>query len=326
MPPYTPETIRSVYHTRNVEIFRLKQLTNKVDIMLSHDWPSDVFKHGNLDQLLRYKPFFRDDIEADNIGSPPLNELMRNMKPNYWFSAHLHCKYAALVPHDDQKVTKFLALDKCLPKKRFLQIIDMPHDNTKGLELSYDAEWLAILNSTNHLTSVKNVSNYMPGPNSNERYDFAATEEEIASVLSKFENNLKIPNNFVKTVKEHSDNPRSHRVSIKLNPQTQQFCEKVNVQDPVEILLKLNKITLTESDEDVTLDCDETLNSSRETKLTLNLPPPKQSFDAADDEILAENTSFVTKVSESIPEVDIVEDPKPTGKFKRRNASLYENE
>ena len=45
------------------------------------------------------------------------------MKPNFWFSAHLHVKFAAVVEHDDGNLTKFLALDKCLLKRKFLQII-----------------------------------------------------------------------------------------------------------------------------------------------------------------------------------------------------------
>ena len=51
------------------------------------------------------------------------------MKPSYWFSAHLHVKFAAVVKHgvdvaneEERKETKFLALDKCLPRKDFLQV------------------------------------------------------------------------------------------------------------------------------------------------------------------------------------------------------------
>ena len=35
------------------------------------------------------------------------------MKPKYWFSAHMHCKFSALVPHpSSSSSTRFLALDK----------------------------------------------------------------------------------------------------------------------------------------------------------------------------------------------------------------------
>lgn len=67
--------------------------------------------------------------------------------------------------------TKFLALDKCLPKRRFLQVIDIPvDDNTEEVKLKYDLEWLTILSLTNHLLNVNNGNVYMPGPGGNERY------------------------------------------------------------------------------------------------------------------------------------------------------------
>ncbi|KAG6870003.1 hypothetical protein C0993_005385, partial [Termitomyces sp. T159_Od127] len=103
--------------------------------------------------------------------------LLKTLKPKWWFSAHLHTRFEATVPHDDvgragnesgasivanpdeilieddeiiekpanipkdnpdeitlsdeekhvqplppvASVTKFLALDKCLPKRRFLE-------------------------------------------------------------------------------------------------------------------------------------------------------------------------------------------------------------
>lgn len=94
---------------------------------------------------------------------------MHTLKPDYWFAAHLHCKFAALVKHEEDKETKFLALDKCLPKRRHLQILDIPSEYDGDKQLKYDEEWLAILKNTNHLLSVKNVECHMPGPGGNEK-------------------------------------------------------------------------------------------------------------------------------------------------------------
>lgn len=103
------------------------------------------------------------------MGSKPCEELLNTLKPDYWFAAHLHCKFAALVPHSDTEATRFLALDKCLPKRRFLQIVEIPHVENSEIELHYDLEWLTILFLTNHLLSVKSNINYMPGPSNLER-------------------------------------------------------------------------------------------------------------------------------------------------------------
>ena len=73
-----------------------------------------------------------DEIEAaqvadNSLGSPPAEQLMQLLRPRYWFSAHLHVKYAALYRHRgpaDRHAaeTAFLALDKCLPGRGFLQV------------------------------------------------------------------------------------------------------------------------------------------------------------------------------------------------------------
>ena len=144
------------------------------DVFLSHDWPSGVEQHGNLNDLLRRKPFLRGDIQSKQLGSPPLMSLLRNLKPSWWFAAHLHTRFEARVQHDppgppaatvsnpDEIVigdedddfavpsttapenpdevaleneveadvlviplapreTTFLALDKCLPRRQFLE-------------------------------------------------------------------------------------------------------------------------------------------------------------------------------------------------------------
>lgn len=61
-------------------------------------------------------------IQERTLGSVAAAQLLENLKPPYWFSAHLHCKFSALVQHKEGTLTKFLALDKCLPGRPFLQV------------------------------------------------------------------------------------------------------------------------------------------------------------------------------------------------------------
>uniref|UniRef100_A0A8W7PHR2 Lariat debranching enzyme C-terminal domain-containing protein n=1 Tax=Anopheles coluzzii TaxID=1518534 RepID=A0A8W7PHR2_ANOCL len=261
-PPYDEGSKRSVYHQRQIDVFRLKQLSPGVDIMLSHDWPRGITRHGNETQLLRFKPAFREDIESNRLGSMPCEELLRKLQPPYWFAAHLHCKFAALVEHPGERCTKFLALDKCLPKRRFLQILDIPTaedgdgGEAKPVQLKYDLEWLTVLNLTNHLISIRTTNGYMPGEGGGgERFNFTPSEEEKAKVLERFGNDLTIPDNFVRIAEPYQPN-EDRTVDMRsieqpqayLNPQTTALCDKLNIDDPLRLAMlmtghKLNTST-----------------------------------------------------------------------------------
>ncbi|XP_053664619.1 lariat debranching enzyme [Anopheles marshallii] len=263
-PPYDEASKRSVYHQRQIDVFRLKQLSPTVDVMLSHDWPRAITNHGNEAQLLRFKPAFREDIETNRLGSAPCEDLLQKLQPPYWFAAHLHCKFAALVPHSKEKSTKFLALDKCLPKRRFLQILDVAtkldgnrvkDGNVSPIRLKYDLEWLTILNLTNHLISIRSSNGYMPGEGTEERFNFTPSEEEKAKVLERFDNDLTIPDNFVRIAESYQPDEKGtmdmrsvEQPRAFLNPQTTFFCDKLNIDDPLRLAMlmtghKLNTST-----------------------------------------------------------------------------------
>ncbi|OEU08002.1 hypothetical protein FRACYDRAFT_196939, partial [Fragilariopsis cylindrus CCMP1102] len=164
--PYDYKSNKSVYHTRNVDIERMKSLKSstttsqednkkkKLDIVLSHDWPLGIEQHGNTQALIRKKPFFRQEIQNNDLGSTPNRDVLDTLQPKYWFAAHLHVKFHATVIHKND----FLALDKCLPRRQFLSILNLKvPDNTKTKEyhIEYDPEWLAILKKTHHWNSTQ---------------------------------------------------------------------------------------------------------------------------------------------------------------------------
>ena len=213
---------------------------------MSHDWPRGVTQYGNVNALLKKKPFFRNDIEENKLGSPASMDLLMQHYPNYWFAAHLHCKFAALIPEKEgTRNTKFLALDKCLPRRKFLQFLEVEHDDSVPLTLTYDLEWLTILFMSNHLLSVRNGMHMMPGPGGNSRWNYTPTVEEKQKILEKMNNDLKVPLNFVKTVEPYDPESSSRKVeppTLRKNPQTTEFCNKLEIDDPVALLQVLSGV------------------------------------------------------------------------------------
>lgn len=137
--PYNNDTMRSAYHMRETEIFKLLQLTAKLrktsnseenaengkneeneeksklqetakpksenrssgmlDVFMSHDWPLNIHQCGNVNYLLNKKPFFRDEVNSGRLGNPLLQPLVHHLRPKHWFAAHLHVGFRATVNH-----------------------------------------------------------------------------------------------------------------------------------------------------------------------------------------------------------------------------------
>ena len=209
-PPFNENTKRSFYHVRSSDTAKLKLLSgNSMDIFLSHDWPKNIYNFGNKEQLMRFKPFLREEIESCTLGSNSAEDLLHVLKPKHWFSAHMHARFTALVPHNDGTSTKFLALDKCLPRRKFLEIIDFP-DATEDLTLKHDPYWICVLKGTELSSFKRSFSLDLP--------------EELKP--SQFD-----VENFIETHSDLSISPFIKSIPG-LNPQTEEFCQRFGLINP----------------------------------------------------------------------------------------------
>jgi len=187
--PYSESTKRSAYHVRRYEIEKLMHLRQPVDIVVSHDWPSGITDHGDTDTLLRLKDKtgqLRREIDSKQLGNPHTMKLLKKLKPKFWFAGHMHVKYPAIYTHEDGSITRFLALDKCIPRRPFLQLLRVDIDNKSLVDIvpsdisgdgglksvGLDAEWLALLKANNAAMPV-------PGYNQGRTPIRGVSDEEI---------------------------------------------------------------------------------------------------------------------------------------------------
>lgn len=353
-PPYDSKALRTVYHVRHFQVKKLSYLRHSrigrpLDIFVSHDWPRGVVPHGDKETLLRRKPFFRAEVERNELGSPACEELLSQLRPRRWFSAHLHVKFEAVIEHppqtpatkkrprssengqalgreeqvlkhsapsavsnpdeialelEDDEVgidtkpgsaqvhnpeeldialseeeehddfnqgeskqeqmaapaeelsledykrqvlsrhnllpiqtsiddlidkTQFLALDKCLPRRQFLEILEIESNVEDDRDLlKYDSEWLAITKAFAPFMSTTSYQKQLPGE--------MEMDEAVAHAKSFVDDrfgDLSIPESFEKTAPCQSKDI-SQRTPVRLleNPQTNSFCERLGIDIP----------------------------------------------------------------------------------------------
>ncbi|KAI3323840.1 lariat debranching enzyme, C-terminal domain-containing protein [Xylariaceae sp. AK1471] len=345
--PFSQDDIKTFYHVREIDIRKLLLLKEQVDVGLSHDWPRAIENHGNATALWSMKPDFRQESIDGTLGNPAAEYVMDRLRPAYWFSAHMHCKFTAIKTYqpatteaaqtepsvneavttisepaqltenpdeidlDDEDdddpsagntngadvpapsnpqppssvvtdelraqlpasfatpaqrgpklnpgqpvpssitntTTRFLALDKCLPGRKFIQLHTLqPVDPThltlyspspttpeKRYALQYDPEWLAITRVFSQYLTIGDPSAGVP-PNLGEETYTPLIDAERAWVDEHIvrAGKLAVPENFEITAPPHyeglpesvADQPEEYT-----NPQTVTFCELVGVKN-----------------------------------------------------------------------------------------------
>lgn len=103
--PYDNSSLRSVYHVRAYDVLKLSLLDSGPEIFVSHDWPEGIYRYGDTAALLNTKPFFKQDIAKGELGNPHMMDVLKALRPSWWFSAHLHVKFQAEYDHTGEGVS-----------------------------------------------------------------------------------------------------------------------------------------------------------------------------------------------------------------------------
>ena len=99
--PYNNSDMYGIYHVRELDTRKLLAVKSQVDIGLSHDWPQGIEWLGDYERLFRKRQDFKDDAEAGKLGNVAARQCLDRLRPNNWFSAHLHTRYVAVVEHGE---------------------------------------------------------------------------------------------------------------------------------------------------------------------------------------------------------------------------------
>ena len=229
-PPFNEDTKRSMYHVKYIDIARLKKLVDsKIDIMMSHDWPSNIQLYGDIEEIYNQKPYLRKEpLEPFLKMNDGAEELLHLIQPTYWFAAHQHCKFGALVKHDE-KNTQFLALGKYVPEDNFFHVIDFNENGSESEKIEfknsfeYDFEWLTILKAIDHFVKMncqKRHNGYSEKTFLDSCYS-KKDKEKYMKELEQFTNDMSV----LSLNQDHESKARE---------QTRAFCSKFQLTNPCE--------------------------------------------------------------------------------------------
>ena len=151
---------------------------------------------------------------------------------------------AATPPADvTNRRTRFLALDKCLPRREFLQVLEIKGTNDETMErpykLAYDKEWLAITRTFAPDMILGDPTAQISSDKGNEFYktSIKAELEWVEDNLVK-QGHMTVPENFEVTapIYDPAERPGLHDQGKEYtNPQTAAFCHMLEIPNPLDI-------------------------------------------------------------------------------------------
>ena len=181
---------KSIFHLREFEVAKMSHVKNKIDIFMTHDWPTNLVSDEDKADVFKKRPHFKNDILEGTLGSFPGEFLLKYLKPSFFICGHMHFYYSNKIND-----TQIYAFDKCLNERHYFGLIEVKKSlitmDINDNDIYIDPEWMAITNTFNQYF-----------PNKYGYYSFYHLFDKNAKilydeiVLKKFKMNLFFKYNF----------------------------------------------------------------------------------------------------------------------------------
>jgi len=138
---------KTIFHLREFEIAKMSHMKNKIDIFMTHDWPTNLIKEEDKEKIYKLYPHNKQGIIDGTIGSFPGEFILRYLKPNFFICGHMHYYYSNIIND-----TEIFAFDKCVDKRKyfgFIQVKKSIEEMDSNDDIYIDPEWMAITNAFN---------------------------------------------------------------------------------------------------------------------------------------------------------------------------------
>lgn len=162
------------------------------------------------------------------------------------------------------------------------------------------------------------------------RYDFTPTEHEKAKIVEVLGSVIIRGDSFVRTAAIHDPNMQKVAPTVPiLNPQTVSLCEKLGIDDPVQVLMARSGRIMKEPCDNGSIWEEPTpaqvvQTPQKPVKMSLQLPEPvTPSASEVAPKIFSPGTTPVSDSLESTFECKTPMSGGPKKTFKRRNLSIY---
>ena len=134
---------KSIFHLREFEVAKMSHVKNKIDIFMTHDWPTNLINDKDKDDIIKLFPFNKETINDGTLGAFTGEFLLKYLQPNYYICGHMHFYYSNTINN-----TKVFAYDKCLNNRQYFGFLEIKRSissmNVDDNDIYIDPEWMAI--------------------------------------------------------------------------------------------------------------------------------------------------------------------------------------